>query len=305
MKFDIKQIRNLGIKKIKNISLVIVVILIPIFLASVFISGANEKNNDSKQSQAELNAILGGRQPLDCTKCHTAGQSPVIANNTINISSSCYKCHREDIKFLVTVSKDIHIYHEGNIKSLPSIGMSEYTARHKETYDNNCNSCHVWRSDRVPECTRCHEGEHIESKKGTDCGFCHGSLDNLFRHGTIRLDIHNIFENNSCRMCHSPDKITLELANGQKVPITQASNLCKQCHSATYKDWLNGNHISAVECVICHNPHSPKNINQTILEIAGKITAEKKVEPTPTTNSKDEEAAAIIKNYRNDYEKVQ
>ncbi|VVB92523.1 Cytochrome c3 [uncultured archaeon] len=305
MNYYIKQIRNIGTKKIRNTGIVIVAIIIPIFLASVFISGESGKNNNI-QLQAELNAMLGGRQPLDCTKCHTAGQSPVNANDTINISSSCYKCHREDIKFLVNISKEIHIYHEGNIKALPSIGMSEYTARHKETYDNNCNSCHAWRSDRTPECTRCHEGGHIESKKGTDCGLCHGSLDNLFRHETIRLEIHNIFENKSCRMCHSQDKISLELANGQKVPITQASNLCKQCHSGTYKDWLNGNHISGVECVICHDPHSPRNINQTILGIAGKITAEKKVGPTPTPDSNnDEKAAALIKNYRNDYENVQ
>lgn len=305
MNYYIKQIRNIGAKKIKT-GMVIVVIIIPILLASVFISGDDEKNKDNKQLQAELNAILGGRQSLDCTKCHNSGQSTVIANDTINISSSCYKCHRDDIEFSVTISKDIHIYHEGNIKNLLSIGISEYMARHKETYDNKCNNCHAWRSDRTPECTRCHEGGHIESKEGTDCGLCHGSLDNLFRHETIRLETHNIFENKSCRMCHSPDKIALELANGKKVPIAQASILCKQCHSGTYKDWLDGNHISGVECVICHDPHSPRNINQTMLEIAGKITAEKKAGPTPTPNSKnEEEAAAIINNYRSDYETVQ
>lgn len=306
MNYYIKKIRNIGTKKIRDTGIVIVVIIIPIFLAGVFISGEYGNNNNNKQAQAELNAILGSRQPLDCTKCHTIGQSPVTADDTINISSSCYKCHREDIKFLVTVSKDIHIYHEGNIKNLPSISISEYMSRHRETYDNNCNSCHAWRSDRPPECTRCHEGEHIESKKGTDCRLCHGSLDNLFRHETIRLETHDIFQNKSCRMCHSPDKIALEMANGQKVPITQASILCKQCHSGTYKDWLNGNHISGVECVICHDPHSPGNINQTILEIAGKITAKKNAEPTSTPSSKnEEEAAAIIKKNAYDYEKVQ
>jgi hypothetical protein len=263
--------------------------------------GDNEDQKVREIRKARLDAIIGNRQILECTKCHDSGQPSVIAKDTINRSSSCYNCHREDIDFLVSnITEQVHIYHEGNTSVLPGYPKRiDYSVRHKEIL-GGCETCHVYVRNRPPECIRCHSGNHIDQKKGMNCLDCHINIERLFRHNAIRLEIHNIFGNESCRMCHSSDKITLELANGNKIPIIQASNLCKQCHSGIYKEWANGNHISSVECIICHNPHSPKNINQTILEIAKEITSEKekKVGITPP---KPEKGEGIIRRPDYDY----
>lgn len=237
----------------------------------------------------DLNRILENKKVAECLICHVAGQQKVIAKNTVDISSSCYKCHREDLDFLVPLSKQVHIYHEGNTSILPGYPRDvDYSLRHKEIL-GDCSNCHVYEESKPPACTRCHSGDHINSKKGIDCLSCHGKLDNLFRHGTISLETHNIFGNESCNMCHSSDKIALELANGNRVPITQSSKLCKQCHSGTYNKWTSGNHLANAECVVCHNPHSPKHVNQTIIDIAKDINAEKKAnEVTPKATSSEE-----------------
>lgn len=243
---------------------------------------------DTRQFGIEdLNKILENKKIAECLVCHSAGQQNVVAKDTIDMPSSCYKCHREDLDFLVPVSKQVHIYHEGNISILPGYPKDiDYSLRHKEIL-GDCSTCHAYDSNKPPACIRCHSGDHVNSKKGIDCLSCHGKLDSLFNHNAINLETHNIFGNDSCSMCHSSDKITLELANGNRVSITQSSNLCKQCHSGTYKKWMNGNHLSNVECIMCHNPHSPKHVNQTIIEITKDINAEKKANdtsPKPTQN---------------------
>ncbi len=316
---DLKRIYNkplLNLKlKVPNLKFqrktVIIIIVLAIFLVfsiNTFVFGGKEDQKIRelrKARQDKLNAILGNNQILDCTKCHVTGQSTFIAKDTINRSSSCYNCHREDIDFLVdTNSKQVHKYHEGNMSVLPGYPKElDYTTRHKDIL-GDCSNCHVYQSGKPPECVRCHSGNHIEEKKGLICLNCHTDIENLFRHGMIRLQNHNIFGNNSCRMCHSSDKIALELANGIRIPITQSSNLCKQCHEGIYKDWKNGNHISSVECVICHNPHSPKNINQTILDIAKDITTEKNAERPKSISKKEKESSGIIRQTYN-YDNVQ
>lgn len=318
MNFD--NIRD-KIRKFRVIIIIAVLVISIVVLANIFIS--QEKQKKSDQFQAKLNVIIGDKQTLDCNRCHTAKQSPFVAGDTINRSSSCYKCHREDIDFLVPVSSQVHIYHEGNMSILPGYlagtdgtDYIDYSARHKDVL-GSCDTCHIYAKDKPPACIRCHSGNHVEDKIGTGkigtdkvedskssiCGDCHGSINDLFRHDTIRLETHNIFGNQSCRMCHSPDKISLELANGNRASVTKSSNLCKQCHFRIYKEWTNGDHISGVECTICHNPHSPKNMNQTIIDIAKEIVAEKKVDKTPPKSKNEEEAQRIlIKNYN--YDKV-
>lgn len=302
-----KPISNLKISNLKlNRKTIIIIIILSIFLVfsiSTFVLGGNKDQKIRevrKARQAELDVVLSNNQILDCTKCHVTGQSPFIAKDTINRSSSCYNCHREDIDFLAdTNSKQVHKYHEGNTSILPGYPSGvDYSTRHKEIL-GDCSDCHVYQSGKPPECTRCHSGNHIEEKKGL-CLNCHVNIDNLFRHDIIKLQTHNIFGNNSCRMCHSSDKIALELANGIRISITQSSNLCKQCHEGIYRDWKNGNHISSIECVICHNPHSPKNINQTILGIAKDITTEKNVEKPPVSEKEKESSGLVRQTYSYD-----
>lgn len=229
----------------------------------------------------DLNNYLENKKFPECQTCHTSGQQTVIAKNTINMQSSCYECHREDVGFFVPVSKQVHIYHLGNISVLPGYPKEvDYSVRHKEIL-GSCETCHVYTSDKPPTCTKCHSGDHINSKKGIDCLSCHGNLNDLFKHNDIKLETHNVFGNESCNMCHSPDKIVLELANYNTIPITISSRLCKQCHSGIYKDWINGNHVYNIECIYCHNPHSPKNVNQTLINITKDITVAKKAKETP------------------------
>lgn len=299
---DLKRIYNKPISnlKISNIIIIIVLATFLVFSINTFVLGGNKDQKTRDARQAKLDAILSNNQILDCTKCHVTGQSPFIAKGTIK-SSYCYNCHREDIDFLVdTNSKQVHKYHEGNTSILPGYPSEvDYSTRHKEIL-GDCSDCHVYQSGKPPECVRCHSGNHIEEKIGLICLNCHGNIGDLFKHDTVRLQTHNIFGNNSCRMCHSSDKIALELANGIRISITQSSNLCKQCHEGIYRDWKNGNHISSIDCVICHNPHSPKNINQTILGIAKEIVMEKNVDKPPVSEKEKESRSIVRQTYNYD-----
>lgn len=292
MKYNlIKNIKN--IRSIKKIVIMVVLATFIIFLINIFIFG-DDTGAIKKDRQDRLNAIIGKKQIIDCAGCHTTGQSPFTAKDTINIQF-CFRCHREDIKFLVPISRQVHTYHKGNASALPGYPNDvDYNVRHKDI-SQDCNTCHIFGSGISPACTVCHSGRHIEDKKGAACESCHGSLDNLFEHKSILLETHNIFGNESCRMCHSADKITLELVNGNRVLIDQTNDLCKQCHFRTYEEWKRGDHISGVECVMCHDPHSPKYINQTILKIAKEIALEKKVEETPPKSKKEKDAEGVLR----------
>lgn len=311
MKYNLKLIKNLKLNNISKRRKIIIIIVLSIFLIfsiSSFIFGENEDQKAKeirKIRQDKLDAIIGNKQTIDCIRCHTTGQPSFVAKDTINKLSSCYNCHREDIDFLAeTSSKIVHIYHEGNLSVLPGYPNEvDYSTRHKDIL-GSCTTCHVYQIGKTPPCIVCHSGKHIEEKKSMVCADCHGQLSDLFRHKTVELQTHNIFGNNSCRMCHSSDKIALELANGNRVTMVQSSALCKQCHYGIYKQWANGDHISVVGCVICHNPHSPKNINQTILNIAKEITAEKKVETTPSKANSEKNVPVVIRRSY-DYEKIQ
>lgn len=280
----------------KKMVIVIILTISLVLVASYFVF-----RDTHEFTQKDLDRILENKKMLECATCHTPGQNTVVARDTIDMSSSCYQCHREDIDFFVPVTKDVHIYHKGDPSILPGYPSEiDYSTRHKDIL-GSCDTCHVYASDQPPMCVKCHSGEHIEQKKGFVCGNCHGSVDSLFRHSVMRFETHNIFGNESCNMCHSSDKIMLELANGNKVSIAQSSDLCKQCHSGTYKEWTNGNHLSSVGCVVCHNPHYPKYVNQTIIDIAKDISIGKKAEETPVKPAD----TSIIPRRKYDYDTVQ
>jgi hypothetical protein len=80
------------------------------------------------------------------------------------------------------------------------------------------------------------------------------------RHGAGRL---------WCLDCHLPkDREWLHTLNGAKVDFDDSAQVCGQCHSARYKDWVFGGHGKRVAgwkgerqlyaCTHCHDPHQPK-----------------------------------------------
>lgn len=240
----------------------------------------------------------------ECIKCHTAGQSTVLAKDTIG-NGICYNCHKEGVEFLIPVSLKVHTYHEGNRSLIPTF-QPDYLSRHKQNV-GSCDGCHIYYEGSPPDCTRCHvTGVHMETNKDKVCISCHNSTNNLFKHPSIRekLTTHNVFSEDSCGMCHSSDKIGLQLANGGRVSITTASKLCKQCHYQTYKEWSNGKHLLNIECTICHNPHSPKLKMSDLNITKERISKDEAVKQKEKTEERTEEE--ILKEAlkkRREYEK--
>lgn len=248
----------------KKIAILVSIGMLAIIGAVTYIFLSGDKEDTEYIIQYDINKET--KKVAECMKCHTRGQS-VIANDTID-RNVCYNCHKSGIEFMIPISSEAHKFHDGNSSILPSV---DYLSRHKEN-PGNCDNCHVYNQERPTECKRCHElGSHVRTDKM--CVSCHNLTSNLYRHRFIEIQTHDVFGNRSCDMCHSKDKIGLQLANGIPVPFTVASRLCRQCHFGVYESWSNKNHIDIVECTICHNPHSPK-LNMSDLNIT-KISKEK------------------------------
>lgn len=90
----------------------------------------------------------------------------------------------------------------------------------------------------------------------------------LYQHTHIVLN-HGM--NDRCFNCHDRDnRDRLTLRGTTTIPYVEVSRLCAKCHGLTYRDWQKGMHgrtngywdISQgtqvrLECIQCHNPHSP------------------------------------------------
>ena len=72
----------------------------------------------------------------------------------------------------------------------------------------------------------------------------------------------------NCKSCHSADDMNyLTSVTGVKIDINESFQLCSQCHSTQYNDWLGGAHGKQLNgwspprvsktCVSCHDPHQP------------------------------------------------
>jgi len=259
-----------------------------------------------KEVQEPINTEI--KDAVQCAKCHKRDQPIVIASDTIDISS-CYKCHNIDFGFTIPISEQVHAFHQGNIsiysrENLSILSPSDYYSRHKGD-DENCENCHIWTIDKLPDCKRCHSKQHIDNNKDNDCLSCHGSLNNIFNHGIIKLETHDIFKDRQCDMCHSKERTRFQLANGKTLDSSKSSLLCKQCHFETYNKWVGGKHLSTVNCVICHNPHSPTSVNMTKVNIiiaASSNDVEKEDDKKEDKKSKEDELEAILRrpSYRYD-----
>lgn len=72
-----------------------------------------------------------------------------------------------------------------------------------------------------------------------------------------------------CTTCHSEnDMNALHSLTGRPITFNESYQVCAQCHSRQYSDWLGGAHGKrlsgwgakrvAQTCVGCHNPHQPQ-----------------------------------------------
>ncbi len=75
----------------------------------------------------------------------------------------------------------------------------------------------------------------------------------------------------TCASCHVlGDQSELRLASGERLPMTEAIELCGQCHGPQYRDYRRGSHGGMTghwdlsrgprernNCVDCHDPHVP------------------------------------------------
>jgi hypothetical protein len=72
----------------------------------------------------------------------------------------------------------------------------------------------------------------------------------------------------ACATCHAPDDVEkLVLADGHRVPLAHAYQLCGQCHYPQVEAWAAGVHGKRLDgwrgrrvlmgCADCHDPHQP------------------------------------------------
>lgn len=251
---------------------------------------------------------------IDCSMCHKTEPGTVVikAINTIEITNqTCLKCHNPAYP-PVPMGYNTHLAHVGKYSS-----NVNYFLRHPQVNGMSCDSCHT---NIGQNCQTCHvKGiPHIPPPLGLNCKGCHNELDNLFRHPTIDLKIHNIFNVSgisACTMCHNPDNPgTLKLASGDVVSIQEPHKLCYQCHSGYYNLWNSGQHyvnktlptnaeiiaangqdadVVAIRadnenkwmddntCVNCHNPHNPSQLYQLPTIGTTGLSAKAVVGPNP------------------------
>lgn len=73
----------------------------------------------------------------------------------------------------------------------------------------------------------------------------------------------------NCVTCHNPRNLdSLVSLNQKKISFNHSYQLCSQCHSRQFKDWIGGAHGKRLggwapprvvkNCTSCHNPHNPK-----------------------------------------------
>ncbi len=242
---------------------------------------------------------------MDCPTCHKTepGKSSLKAKDTIEINEqTCLKCH--DPEYPPTpIGYNTHLTHVGKYSA-----KVDYFNRHPKIAKSlNCDNCHM---NIGENCQNCHVKNipHIQPPLGNNCKGCHNELDQLFRHPTINLKIHDLFNlgnTTACTMCHNPDNMaSLKLASGDIVSIQEPHKLCIQCHSNYYNLWDSGQHHSNKSipseedlkatndidvnipelkatledkwrkentCTNCHNPHNPSELYQ--LPFTGENTS--------------------------------
>lgn len=109
------------------------------------------------------------------------------------------------------------------------------------------------------KCTDCHDSLVSSTTTRRDVNHYHDTVD--MNHGL----------NGRCVNCHDQgDRNKLVLRDGGTVGFSQSTTVCSNCHGPAYRQWQRGVHGKTLdfwnadlgeprklECVECHNPHSP------------------------------------------------
>ncbi len=111
----------------------------------------------------------------------------------------------------------------------------------------------------VVACGTCHNGEPAAlPAQASEVAGPHTGL--VVQHG-----------GNTCGSCHDPSRRDrLRLADGQQLELTEAMQLCSQCHGTQRRDYDHGAHGGMAghwdlargprtrnHCIHCHDPHVP------------------------------------------------
>lgn len=210
----------------------------------------------------QLIMFMQAAAEIDCKICHQGGKAVSAIDTIIPTDETCFQCH--NIKYdLQWQDLDIHRVH---IDKIQVLSPEDSISRHPRT-DKKCYTCHQHEFN----CLDCHSDKTPHTKERPDCSGCHNIMENLFKHQEVSLTKHNIFgiePPESCGICHNIAKGVLNLASGQTLEINRSSELCRQCHSTIYKEWIKGDHwlsspgsdvdSAANKCSYCHDVHAPE-----------------------------------------------
>jgi hypothetical protein len=134
------------------------------------------------------------------------------------------------------------------------VSYSQMVAEKADLSDFDCYGCHE--RSKPPPLRFDDQHNIIVPKEHSDI---------VMKHGT-----HN--RNNLCFNCHEETNLVVfATRDGRQLKLSESTPLCGSCHGPTYRDWEAGAHgrtsgswtrqpgtITRLDCVSCHNPHSPK-----------------------------------------------
>jgi hypothetical protein len=109
-------------------------------------------------------------------------------------------------------------------------------------------------------CQNCHDTALDKLKFGNETDIKNAHWDIELKHAKASVM--------TCNTCHNSNNLnSLISLTGDPISIDRSYDMCGQCHSTQYKDWLGGAHGKSLSgwrqprviktCVGCHNPHDP------------------------------------------------
>ena len=187
-----------------------------------------------------------------CTNCHSSTQFPTHYESNEykkehnHLTVDCIACH--DPMGLETNIPEFCICESCHNKD------SSYPVDEDHGFDYSCVDCHI--VSRVIDATMVTTTHFpIPQDNELECTMCHNTL----------LEAHK-FGEEKCDKCH--DSVDPSLFIVGKIPVNETSELCDQCHSNVYSEWILGIHVGTQKnkvCIDCHNPHSPFIIHNETL----------------------------------------
>lgn len=192
-------------------------------------------------------------------------------------SAVCVECHSKDANFKVSVLEKHSEINCLECHELSSTHTQSQSAEFDGIYENvkiledRCLLCHPtdeysnpghWnhlginaKLDENPiRCIDCHTDGH-SLKPTDDCSKCHSDVVSNAQSMAV----------GHCTICHGFSRTTLEGADRSMHPYK--AGVCDQCHQLdtqstdpkSFAKVLADPHIHNTNCVICHNPHKPKD----------------------------------------------